>query len=200
MTTVLVAEDEALLRAALVSFIGHAEGVDVVAECANGAEAVAAYARLSPDVVVLDLEMPVLDGVDAATAILAARPDAAVLIVTRHARPGVLRRALRAGVRGFLSKDVGPGKLLEVVEELAAGRRYVDPDITAAAMSDDSPLTDRESELLELTELGMSVREMAAALHLAPGTVRNYLSTAMAKTGTSSRLSAARSARARGWA
>lgn len=76
----------------------------------------------------------------------------------------------------------------------------MDPDITAAAMSDDSPLTDRESELLELTDLGMSVREMAAALHLAPGTVRNYLSTAMAKTGTSSRLSAARSARARGWA
>ncbi|WP_423919502.1 response regulator transcription factor [Frigoribacterium sp. 2-23] len=199
MIRVLLADDETLLRSAIASLLGLSDEIEVVAQAADGVEAVALAEQHDPDVVLLDLEMPGLDGIDAARAILTRRPDQAVVLLTRHGRPGVLRRALAAGVRGFLLKSVDPDELERVILHVHGGRRWIDADISAAAMMDDCPLTDRELDTLRLTTEGLSVREMSTRLHLASGTVRNYLSSALQKTGTSSRHEAARVARERSW-
>ncbi|GAA2023596.1 response regulator transcription factor [Catenulispora yoronensis] len=196
---VLLADDETLLRTALVSLLSLSGRIEVVAQAADGLEAVALAATRAPDVVVLDLEMPGIDGIEAARRILAARPGQAVVLLTRHGRAGVLRMALAAGVRGFLLKSVDPGELERVILHVAAGKRWIDAEVSAAAMMDDCPLTERELDALRLTTEGLSVREISARLHLASGTVRNYLSSAMQKTGGSSRHTAARVARERGW-
>jgi two-component system response regulator DesR len=180
---VLLADDETLLRRAIASLLDLSDEIEVVAQAADGLEAVALAAEHEPDVVLLDLEMPGLDGVDAAARILEGRPGQAVVLLTRHGRPGVLKRALAAGVRGFLPKSVDPDELARVIVHVHGGRRWIDADISAAAMIDDCPLTERELDALRLTTEGFSVREIGARLHLASGTVRNYLSAAMQKTG-----------------
>ncbi|KQO79934.1 MULTISPECIES: DNA-binding response regulator [unclassified Frigoribacterium] len=199
MIRVLLADDETLLRRSIAALLDLGDGIEVVAQAGDGAGAVSLAAEHEPDVVLLDLEMPGMDGIDAATAILASRPGQAVVLLTRHARPGVLRRALSAGVRGFVPKSIDPDELERVIVQVHGGRRYIDADISAAAMMDDCPLTERELDTLRLTTEGLSVREMSARLHLASGTVRNYLSSAMQKTGASSRHGAARIARERSW-
>ena len=199
MITVLLADDENLLRGALAALLDLEDNIRVIAQASNGTDAVAEALAHRPDVVLLDLEMPGLDGIDAASAILAERPEQAIILLTRHGRPGVLRRALKAGVRGFLGKTVDPERLARIIADVHAGQRYIDSEISTAAMIDDCPLTDRELDVLRLTADGLSVREMGGALHLASGTVRNYLSAAMQKTGTASRHEAARAARARSW-
>jgi two-component system response regulator DesR len=196
---VVLADDETLLRTALAALLDLSDEIEVVAQAADGLEAVALVERHAPDVVLLDLEMPGLDGIDAASRILARRPEQAVVLLTRHGRPGVLKRALSAGVRGFLLKSVDPDELVRVVTHVHGGRRWIDADISAAAMMDDCPLTARELDALRLTAEGWSVREISARLHLASGTVRNYLSSAMSKTGSTSRHAAARVARERSW-
>jgi two-component system response regulator DesR len=199
MIRVLIADDEKLLRSALVSLLNLDDSITVVAQADNGLEAVALTAVHRPDVVLLDLEMPGLDGVEAAGEILRQRPDQAVILLTRHGQPGVLRRALRVGVRGFLSKSVDPDALARVIALVHSGQRYIDAEISTAAMIDDCPLTDRELDVMRLTVDGKSVNEIASSLYLSPGTVRNYLSSAMQKTGTHSRHLAARHAQERGW-
>jgi two-component system, NarL family, response regulator DesR len=198
---VLIADDETLLRTAIASLLDMAEELRVVAQARDGAEAVAlaADADVDPDVVLLDLEMPRLDGLEAARRIIARRPEQAVILLTRHARAGVLRAALAAGVRGFLPKSVDPGELERAIVHVHGGKRWIDADISAAAMMDDCPLTDRELDVLRLTTEGLSVREISDRVHLASGTVRNYLSSAMQKTGAPSRHVAARIATERGW-
>jgi two-component system response regulator DesR len=197
--TVLIADDENLLRGAIAALLDLQPNIRVVAQADNGTRAVELAAEHNPDVVLLDLEMPGLDGIDAATAILQRRPSQAIILLTRHGRAGVLRRALKAGVRGFLGKTVDPDHLASVIADVHAGQRYIDSEISTAAMIDDNPLTDRELDVLRLTAEGYSVREMVPQLHLAAGTVRNYLSSAMQKTGTGSRHEAARVARERSW-
>ena len=187
MIRLLIADDENLLRLALAALLDLEDGLEVVAQADNGTDAVKLALSLEPDVVLLDLEMPALDGIDTATAILAERPGQAIILLTRHGRPGVLKRALRAGVRGFLGKTVEPERLAQIIVDVHAGNRYVDSEISTAAMIDDCPLTDRELDVLRLTVEGLSVREIGLGLHLAAGTVRNYLSSAMQKTGTSAR-------------
>ncbi len=199
MISVLVADDEKLLRSAIASLLAMSETLEIVAQAANGAEAVALAAEHDPDVVLLDLEMPVLDGIEAARRIITRRPEQAVVLLTRHGRPGVLRTALAAGVRGFLPKSVDPGELERVIIHVHGGRRWIDADISAAAMIDDCPLTARELGVLRLAADGLSVREISDRVHLASGTVRNYLSSAMQKTGGASRHAAARIASERGW-
>ena len=199
MIRVVLADDETLLRRAIASLLDLTDEIEVVAQASDGVEAVALALRHEPDVVLLDLEMPGLDGVEAARQILEQRPEQAVVLLTRHGRPGVLKRALAAGVRGFLPKSVDPDELARVVVHVHGGRRWIDADISAAAMIDDCPLTERELDALRLTTEGFSVREIGVRLHLASGTVRNYLSSAMQKTGTSSRHAAARTARERSW-
>ncbi|MEV7800049.1 response regulator transcription factor [Microbacterium foliorum] len=196
---IVLADDEQLLRYALGALLSLDGVITVVGEAADGAEAVTAVLRERPDVLVIDLEMPETDGLHAVEAILRDAPDQKILMLTRHARPGVLRRALKAGVRGFMSKSADPELIADVIRRLHEGGRWIDHDILEASVIDDSPLTERELDALRETQEGHSIKEIAARLHLAPGTVRNYLSSAMQKTHTASRQDAARNARARGW-
>ena len=199
MIRLLLADDEDLLRGALAALLELEEDLSVVAEAATSTDAVRLAREHRPDIAVLDLEMPPADGLRAAEEIRAALPTRIVL-VTRHARPGVLRRALSAGVSGFVPKTTPAARLAEIIRDIAAGRRYVDPDIAASALTeDDCPLTDRELQVLRAARTGASVSEIAAQVHLAPGTVRNYLSAAMTKLGVSSRHAAAHRAWEQGW-
>ncbi|MFI6517817.1 DNA-binding response regulator [Spirillospora sp. NPDC050679] len=199
MIRLLLADDEDLLRSALSALLALEDDLTVVAEAATSTDAVRLALRHRPDIAVLDLEMPPGDGLRAAEEIRAAL-DTPIILVTRHARPGVLRRALAAGVRGFVPKTTSAAKLAEIIRDVAAGRRYVDPDIAASALTeDDCPLTDRELQVLRAARTGASVNQIAAEVNLAPGTVRNYLSSAMSKLSVASRHAAAHRAWEEGW-
>ncbi|CAL4860700.1 MULTISPECIES: response regulator transcription factor [Microbacterium] len=199
MIRVLIADDEDMIRTALATLLGLEEDLEVVAECADGESAVARALELRPDVCLLDLEMPGIDGVEAAARIRQRIP-ARCVVVTRHARPGVLRRALSAGVDGFVPKSRPAGDVAAVIREVAAGRRYVDPEIAADALSDErSPLTDRELDVLRAGARGETIAEIAASLHLSAGTVRNHVSSILGKLGLATRQQAAITARERGW-
>jgi two-component system response regulator DesR len=199
MIRLLLADDEDLIRGALAALLALEDDVTVVAEASTSTDAVRLALEHRPDIAVLDLEMPPTDGLSAATEIRAALPTRIVL-VTRHARPAVLRRALAAGVTGFVPKTTPASRLAEILRDAAAGNRYVDPEIAASALTEGAcPLTDRELEVLRASRTGDSVNEIAARVHLAPGTVRNYLSAAMGKLGVSSRHAAAHRAWEEGW-
>lgn len=200
MTRVLLADDETLIREALATLVGLADGIEVVAVAASGTEALAQARKTRPDVALLDLQMPDLDGIEVARRIGVDVPECACVIVTSHGRPGYLKQALAAGVRGFLPKTTSAATLADVVRRVAAGQRYVDPALAAEAIgAGDSPLTPREADVLALAESGGPVEEIAARAHLSTGTVRNYLSSAAAKLGAANRHEAARRARDRGW-
>ncbi|ACQ79844.1 two component transcriptional regulator, LuxR family [Beutenbergia cavernae DSM 12333] len=200
MIRVLLADDETLIRDAVATLLGLEEDIEVVAVASSGTEAIAACERVRPDVAVLDLQMPGADGIEVAQAIAPTVPDCAVVIVTSHGRPGYLKRALTVGVRGFLPKTASAAVLASVVRQVRDGGRYVDPELAADAIAaGESPLTPREADVLELAAEGAPVEEIARRAALAPGTVRNYLSSAVAKLGASNRHEAARLARARGW-
>lgn len=199
MIRLLLADDEDLLREALASLLGLEPDMEVVAQAGDGQEAVDLEDAHRPDVVVLDLEMPRLDGVEAAGRILSRR-EVPVVLVTRHARPGVLRRALAGGVRGFVPKTTPADRLARIIRDVHAGGRYVDSEIAATALTEGAcPLSDRELEVLRLVHEGLSAGAIASAANLAPGTVRNYLSAAMAKLGAPTRADAARTAWEEGW-
>jgi two-component system, NarL family, response regulator DesR len=196
----LVADDETLVREALAVLLGLEPDITVIAQADNGADAVTLAETRLPDIAVLDLEMPPQDGLWAAERIREANPGVKVILVTRHARPGVLRRALAAGVSGFVPKTTPAERLAQIIRDIAQGRRYIDPEIAATALTEDrSPLTERELDLLRATRGGGTVEEIAAKLHLAPGTVRNYLSTAMRKLDKRTRHAAAQYAWEQGW-
>ncbi|MFG1990703.1 DNA-binding response regulator [Actinoplanes sp. NPDC048988] len=199
MTSVVLADDEALLRKALAALLPLEGDITVLAEAFDGASAIEATLKHQPDVLVIDLEMPGVDGLGAVAEIRRARPGQVILMLTRHARPGVLRKALKLGVRGFVSKSAEPAHITSVIATLHEGKRWIDPDVSAVAVMDDCPLTDRELDVLRVTGEGYSVADIAARLHLAQGTVRNYLSNAMQKTQTSTRHEAARYAREHDW-
>jgi two-component system response regulator DesR len=195
----LIADDEHLIRGALEALLGLEPDIEVVASCDNGLTAVELALETSPDVCLLDLEMPGADGLEAASRILATVPTR-VVIVTRHARPGVLRRALANRVSGFVPKSTPASELADVIRSVAAGKRYIDQEIAATALTAERcPLTDRELDALRHSRSTMSVQQIAERLHLAPGTVRNYLSTAMTKLGAQSRHEAAEKAWEQGW-
>lgn len=199
MIRLLLADDEDLIRGAMASLLELEPDLEVVAQAGTTTEAVALARQHRPHIAVLDLEMPPADGLRAAEEIRAGLAIDVVL-VTRHARPGVLRRALSTGVAGFVPKTTPAARLAEILRGVAAGHRYVDPEIAASALSEgECPLTQREIEVLRAARTGDSVRAIAAEVHLATGTVRNYLSSAMAKLGVSSRHAAAHRAWEEGW-
>jgi len=199
MIRLLLADDEGLVRGALAALLELEDDLTVAAEASTSTDAVRLAHQHRPDIAVLDLEMPPADGLRAAEEIRGELPTR-IILVTRHARPGVLRRALAAGVHGFVPKTTPAARLAEIIRDVAAGRRYVDPDIAASALTEDNcPLTERELEVLRATRTGASIGEIAQQVHLAPGTVRNYLSTAMSKLGVSSRHAAAHRAWEEGW-
>ncbi|MFI6028716.1 response regulator [Amycolatopsis magusensis] len=199
MTTVVLADDEALLRKALASLLPLEGEITVLAEAEDGEAAVEATLRHQPDVLVIDLEMPGVDGLGAVARIRRTRPEQVILMLTRHAKPGVLRKALKLGVQGFVSKSAEPAHITSVIRTLHEGKRWIDPDVSALAVVDDCPLTERELDVLRVTGDGYSVADIAKQLHLAEGTVRNYLSNAMQKTQTRTRHEAARYAREHDW-
>jgi two-component system response regulator DesR len=196
----MLADDEHLIRTALVQMLDLHDDLDVVAEAATGNEAVAMAIKHGVDVAVLDLQMPGLDGTAVAEQLTQQLPSCACVIVTSHGRPGHLKRALAAGVRGFLPKTTSAATLATVVREVHAGGRHVDPQIAAEAIAGgDSPLTPREADVLELAASGARVEEIAARASLTPGTVRNYLSNAMTKLGAANRHEACDIALKMGW-
>ena len=200
MIRVLLADDEHLIRTALAALLGLEADVEVVAQAASGDEALAMARLHRPDVAVLDLQMPGRDGIAVAEQLRDVLPDCATLIVTGHGRPGHLKRALGAGVRGFLPKTVSADVLATVVRTVHTGGRYVDPELAAEAISaGDSPLTSREADVLELASGGAPVEEIAERASLSPGTVRNYLSSAASKLGAANRHEAVHLARRQGW-
>jgi two-component system, NarL family, response regulator DesR len=200
MIRLLVADDETLVREALAVLLGLEADITVIAQADNGADAVTLAESRLPDIAVLDLEMPPQDGLWAAMRIRESNPDVKVMLVTRHARPGVLRRALAAGISGFVPKTTPAERLAQIIRDISQGRRYIDPEIAATALTEDrSPLTERELDLLRAARGGGTIEEIAAQLHLAPGTVRNYLSTAMRKLDKKTRHAAAQHAWEQGW-
>lgn len=199
MIRVLLADDEGMIRSALAALLRLEPDIDVVAEAADGAQAVAAAVRLQPDVCLLDLEMPGLDGVQVTERLNRTVPTRCV-VVTRHARPGVLRRALAAGAAGFVPKSRSAHELAAVIRRVAAGERYVDPEIAADALSDERPpLTDRELDVLRAGRHGETTAQIARSLSLAPGTVRNHVSAVLAKLRVTTRQQAVLLAEERGW-
>ena len=204
---IVVADDETLLRDALEAILSLQADIDVVAVAASGTEAIARIERHRPDVAVLDLLMPGADGIEVAEAVAGLSRETSqrtrrtrCLILTSHARPGYLKRALAAGVRGFVPKTTPAARLTEIIRRLHAGQRYVDPELSAETIAaGDSPLTPREADVLELSAGGAPVEEIARRAALSPGTVRNYLSAASLKLGAPNRHAAAEIARTKGW-
>jgi two-component system response regulator DesR len=196
----LVADDQALVRGALATLLSLEPDLDVVAEVGRGDEVVPAARSCRPDVALLDVEMPGLDGIAATAALLSAVPGCRVLVVTTFGRPGYLRRALEAGASGFVVKDTPARRLADAVRRVHAGLRVVDPALAAESLAaGDSPLTGRETQVLRAARDGGTVADLSAALHLSEGTVRNHLSAAIGKTGARTRAEAVRLAEAAGW-
>jgi two-component system response regulator DesR len=198
MIRVVLTEDQGMVLGAFASLLGLQPDVEVVATAADGDEALAAVAEHQPDVLLTDIEMPGRTGLDVAAELHRRGDRTRVLIVTTFARRGYLRRALEAGVAGYVLKDAPIGELAGALRKVAAGERVVDPQLALAAWEHTDPLTDREREVLREAAAGAGNAEIAARLHLAEGTVRNYLSTAMTKLGARNRTEAANTARDRG--
>jgi len=197
---VLLVEDQTMLRGALASLLELEPDITVVAQAANGREALKLLKLQSPDVVVTDIEMPERTGLELAADLKLAESKARVIILTTFARPGYLRRALDAGARGYLLKERPASELAEAIRRVHKGFRAIDPALAAEAWSaDEDPLSERERQILQRAGEGRSSAEIAAELHLSDGTVRNYLSEAIAKLGAANRVDAARIARSRGW-
>jgi two-component system response regulator DesR len=200
MIRVLLADDEHLIRGALAALLAFEDDLDIVAEAATGTEAVAMALRHKPDVAVLDLQMPGKDGVSVAKEISQALPDCKTMIVTSHGLPGHLKRALSNGVKGFVSKTVSAQELATIIRTIHAGNRYIDPILAADAISaGESPLSSREADVLSLAVDGAPIEEIAERAALAPGTVRNYLSSVTTKLGVENRHAAVHLAQQRGW-
>ena len=196
----LLADDQALVRGALATLLDLEPDMTVVAEVGRGDEVVGAARDAQPDVALLDVEMPGLDGIEATRALRAALPEVKVVIVTTFGRPGFLRRALVAGANGFVVKDTPARQLADAVRRVGSGLRVVDPNLAADSLAvGESPLTARETEVLRAARDGGSVSDIAGAVCLSEGTVRNHLSAAIGKTGARNRADAVRIAEENGW-
>lgn len=197
---VLLAEDQAMVRGALVALLSLEEDIEIVAEASRGDEVVPAAFDASPDVVLLDIEMPGGDGLSAAAALRERLPSCYVIILTTFGRAGYLKRAMESGASGFLLKDAPASELAAAIRRVVAGERVVDPALATAALSEgENPLTEREREVLTASANGATIENVARRLYLSEGTVRNYLSTAIKKLGAKNRVEAARLAERKGW-
>ena len=197
---VLLADDQALIRGAFAALIGLEQDMAVVAQVSNGDDVVPAALQARPDVALLDVQMPGLDGIAAAASLAAVAPGCRVLILTTFGRPGYLRRAMEAHAAGFMVKDAPPEQLIDAIRRVHAGLRVVDPTLAVESLSlGESPLTGRERDVLAAAADGGTVAEIASRLFLSEGTVRNHLSSVIGKTGARTRADAVRIATERGW-
>jgi len=199
MIRVLLAEDQSMVRGALVALLRLETDIEVVGGCADGLAAWKETQRLRPDVIVVDIEMPGLTGLELALRVRERGLPSRVVIVTTFARPGYLRRALDAGVAGYLLKDAPAQQLADAVRRVHAGGRVVDPQLAVEAWTEADPLNERERQVLRLAGEGMSSADIASQLSLSHGTVRNYLSEAIGKLNAGNRVEAYRLARQKGW-
>ncbi|MFC0153124.1 response regulator transcription factor [Xanthomonas dyei] len=199
MIRVLLAEDQALLRGALVALLGLEDDIEVVGSAGDGEAAWRELQRLQPDVLVTDIEMPGLSGLELAQRIQRLALPVRVMIVTTFARPGFLRRALDAGVAGYLLKDAPAEQLVSALRQVHRGGRVIDPQLAMDAWVEADPLSERERTVLRLAGEGRSASEIAQQLQLSHGTVRNYLSECIGKLGVANRIEAYRLARQKGW-
>lgn len=200
MIRVLLADDEDLIRVALAALLGLEPDLEVVGHASDGRSAVGAVLAHRPDVAVIDMAMPGLDGIAVTAELATAAPDCAVVILTGHGRPQHLKRALSAGAKGFVRKGSPGGTLADVIRRVHGGDRYVDPSLAADALTaPECPLTPREVEVLRLAEFDTPVAVIAKQTHLSNGTVRNYIAAVITKLGVSTRAEAVRTARAHGW-
>lgn len=199
MIRVLIAEDQSMVLGALAALLELESDIAVVGQARDGREALALALREVPDVVLTDIEMPQLTGLELAAELKRLGSPARIVILTTFARGGYLRRALEAGAAGYLLKDAPSERLAEAVRRVHQGLRAVDPELALAAWDEPDPLTDRERQVLRLAAEGQSSGKIAAELHLSEGTVRNYLSEAISKLGAENRVEAARFARQKGW-
>jgi two-component system response regulator DesR len=196
----LIADDQSLVRGALAALLSMEDDFEVVAEVGRGDEVVAAALDAKPDVALLDIEMPGIDGIAAAAALRSALPACRVIVVTTFGRPGYLRRAMESGASGFVVKDIPADQLADAIRRVQAGLRVVDPALAAETLAaGESPLTPRERDVLVAARGGGTVADVAKILFLSDGTVRNYLSSAIGKTGARTRAEAARVAEQNGW-
>jgi two-component system response regulator DesR len=197
---VVIAEDQGMVLGALAALLEMEDDIQVMACAANGLEALKAVVKHRPDVLVTDIEMPIMTGLEVAALVLANHPATKTVILTTFARPGYLRRALDAGARAYLLKDRPAAELAEAVRKVHRGQRVVDPGLATEAWGAEiDPLSERERQILQRAGDGKTSSEIAAELHLSEGTVRNYLSEAIAKLGAANRVDAARIARSKGW-
>lgn len=199
MMRVLLAEDQTMVLGALAALLGLEPDIDVLGSAADGESAWRELQRLKPDVLVTDIEMPGLTGLELAQRIRRHDLPIKVVIVTTFARPGFLRRALDAGVSGYLLKDAPADRLADALRTVHRGGRAIDPELALEAWSEADPLNDRERQVLRLAGEGQSAGDIAARLNLSQGTVRNYLSEAIGKLGVGNRIEAYRLARQKGW-
>lgn len=199
MIRILLAEDQAMLRGALAALLRLESDIEVVASAGDGQEAWRLIEQHAPDILVTDIEMPNLTGLELAQRVRDRGASCKVVIVTTFARPGYLRRALEAGVVGYLLKDAPVEQLADALRKVQRGGRVIDPQLAVDAWSEADPLNDRERQVLRLAGEGLSAGEVAAQLHLSQGTVRNYLSEAIGKLGVGNRIEAYRLARQKGW-
>ena len=196
----VLADDQTLVRGALAVLLGMEDDLEIVGTCGRGDEVVGLVQATDADVCLLDIEMPGLDGITVADELRGQAPWCRILIVTTFGRPGYLRRAMDAGVAGFLVKDTPAEDLAQVVRKVHAGGRAIDPALAAESLIEGhNPLSDREREILRLAESGASISLIASELCLSVGTVRNHVSSAIGKTGAANRTEAAVTARHRGW-
>lgn len=197
---IMIAEDQTMVRQALVALLELEPDIEVVAQAADGNEALAMARKYEPDVAVLDIEMPGRNGIEVASQLSRAGFGGKIVIITTFDRPGYLRAAMTAGASGFLLKDAPAADLAAAIRQVAAGKRVVDPSLAAAALAQgDSPLTERETEVLAAAASHDAIAEIAARLHLSNGTVRNHLSAAIQKLGARNRAEAVELAQQKGW-
>ncbi|WP_353067492.1 response regulator transcription factor [Arcanobacterium hippocoleae] len=202
---VVLADDQALVRGAIAALLELEDDIEIVGQASNGRELLAVIREVMPQVAVVDIEMPDMDGITATKKIMQAQQsgiatDTKILILTTFGRPGYLKRALAAGAKGFLGKETPAAELAQAVRKIASGGTQVDVKLAAQSLFEgDNPLTEREIEVLRAVEKGMRIKDIAGAVHLSAGTVKNYLSNAISKTGAQNSAGAARTARDNGW-
>ncbi|CAH8718063.1 response regulator transcription factor [Paenibacillus thiaminolyticus] len=200
MIRIVIAEDQRMLRGALASLLDLEDDIEVVGQAGDGDEALALIARLKPDVCLMDIEMPAKSGLDVAEELKRQRLNCRVIILTTFGRPGYFERAVKAGVQGYLLKDEPSERLAAAIRSVMRGEREISPELAFAVIrKEDNPLTEREREILKLAAEGRTANEIASALYLSYGTVRNYLSSIMSKLEARTRIEAIENARSKGW-
>ena len=199
MIRVLLAEDQAMVRGALSALLSMEADIDVLGSAPDGEVAWREVQRLKPEVLITDIEMPGITGIELAQRVQRHELPVRVVILTTFARPGFLRRALDAGVCGYLLKDAPAEQLADAIRKVHGGGRVIDPQLAIDAWSEADPLNDRERQVLRLAGDGLSAGDIGTLLNLSSGTVRNYLSEAIGKLGAANRIEASRIARQKGW-